>query len=157
MSSSLGVQCALQINPLGVNKVEIIKIILRKLNMPMERKKEKYLIVSFLFNQLVSQWFEVLKKVLKICLHLPWMILILHVHVGYFVNKDMKMCIIFKLVFISFKIYLWPHHTPCGTLVSDQGPNPRHLLWKCRVLTLDGQGSLPEVLILIPSNILIFL
>ena len=72
MSSSLGVQCALQINPLGVNKVEIIKIILRKLNMPMERKKEKYLIVSFLFNQLVSQWFEVLKKVLKICLHLPW-------------------------------------------------------------------------------------
>lgn len=101
MSSSLGVQCALQINPLGVNKVEIIKIILRKLNMPMERKKEKYLIVSFLFNQLVSQWFEVLKKVLKICLHLPWMILILHVHVGYFVNKDMKMCIIFKLVFIG--------------------------------------------------------
>lgn len=67
MSSSLGVQCALQINPLGVNKVEIIKIILRKLNMPMERKKEKYLIVSYLFNQLVSQWFEVLKKVLKIC------------------------------------------------------------------------------------------
>lgn len=45
MSSSLGVQCALQINPLGVNKVEIIKIILRKLNMPMERKKEKYLII----------------------------------------------------------------------------------------------------------------
>lgn len=62
MSSSLGVQHALQVNLLGVKKVEIIKIILRKLNMPMERKKKKYLIVSYLFNQLVFQWFKVLKK-----------------------------------------------------------------------------------------------
>lgn len=67
MSSSLGVQHALQVNLLGVKKVEIIKIILRKLNMPMERKKKKYLIVSYLFNQLVFQWFKVLKKFLKIC------------------------------------------------------------------------------------------
>lgn len=50
MSSSLGVQHALQVNPLGVKEVEIIKIILRKLNMPLERKKKKYLIVSYLFN-----------------------------------------------------------------------------------------------------------
>ena len=67
MSSSLGVQHALQVNLLGVKKVEIIKIILRKLNMPMERKKKKYLIVSYLFKQLVFQWFKVLKKFLKIC------------------------------------------------------------------------------------------
>ena len=67
MSSSLGVQHALQVNPLGVKKVEIIKTILRKLNMPMERKKKKYLIVSYLFNQLVFQWFKVLKQVLKVC------------------------------------------------------------------------------------------
>lgn len=99
MSSSLGVQCALQINPLGVNKVEIIKIILRKIKHAYGKEEGKYLIVSYLFNQLVSQWFEVLKKVLKNLLHLPWMIL--RVHVGYFVNKDMKMCIIFKLVFIG--------------------------------------------------------
>ena len=41
MGSSPGVQYALQVNPLGDKKVGIIKIILRKLNMSMERKNKK--------------------------------------------------------------------------------------------------------------------
>lgn len=50
MGSSPGVQHALQVNPLGDKKVGIIKIILRKLNMPMERKNKK-ISDCFLFIQ----------------------------------------------------------------------------------------------------------